>query len=357
MTKLTTFNASDNHVQNRLHLNETNSDKLQVLDSLFLDEFKKISTYPDPSNTELINTLAEFYHVPKDMLILGNGVDEIVLLMCLTFLKGGKSSLIAEQTFPGYETSTIVVGGKNIKVPLVNLKCNLERFKDGINDDVAVAFLCNPHNPTGSLMRINEVEQFIEVMNQNNIIPIIDEAYIQFADEQKHSVLQKIANGANAIVLRTFSKAYGLAGLRVGFAMGPKALIDLVAQSALALPFRVNRFAQRLAGEVLSLGTLEKTVQEVNGLMAQLTAQLSQNNIEFVPSSTNFMCFKPHHGTEQLMARANHLGTQVRDCTAFGLSGWIRASICSQQDLHNLLNLLSIVPVEAKDEELLQTCE
>ena len=168
---------------------------------------------------------------------------------------------------------------------------------------------------------------------------------------KKHSILQKIINGSNAIVLRTFSKAYGLAGLRVGFAMGPKALIDLVAQSALALPFRVNRFAQRLASEVLTLGSLEKTVQEVNGLIAQVMEQLGKNNIEFIPSSTNFVCFRPPHGTEKLMARANHLGTQVRDCTAFGLSGWIRASICSQQDLHNLLNLLSIDFAASRQEE------
>ena len=185
MTKLTSFNASDNHVNNRLHLNETNSDKLQVLDSLFLEEFKKISVYPDPSSIELITTLAAFYNVPKDMLILGNGVDELVLLMCLSFLKGDKSSLMTEQTFPGYETSTIVVGSKYVKVPLVNLKCDLENFKNGIKDDVAIAFLCNPHNPTGSLMTIDEVEQFIDIMNQNNIIPIIDEAYIQFANEKK----------------------------------------------------------------------------------------------------------------------------------------------------------------------------
>lgn len=191
-------------------------------------------------------------------------------------------------------------------------------------------------------MESREVTTFIDSMNQHNIIPIIDEAYVHFAGETRYSILAAIRQGAQAIMLRTFSKAFGLAGLRVGFAAGPAELIATVARSAQALPFRVNRFAQRLVAEVLTLGAVDNTVACVRGWLRGIMAAFDAGGIDYLPTATNFICFKPPLGSEALLARAQTNAVRVRDCAPFGMPGWIRASIGQESDRDILLALLQL---------------
>jgi histidinol-phosphate aminotransferase len=335
------FNASDAHVHHRLHLNESDSDNLYVFRNEFCDEFKRISTYPDPGNTELINAISNHYQTSPDQIVLGNGVDEIILLLCLTLLKNKKTIITSMSTFPGYETAARVCGGKVIHTELSSdMKCCIDSFVKNVNQDTAIAFLCNPHNPTGSVLTRDEVISFIEKMNELNVIPVIDEAYIQFSDEGSHSVLSYVANVGNAIVLRTFSKAYGLAGLRVGFALGPEQIIRGIAETALALPFRINRFAQKMVPIVLQNDEIfSKNTLKTKGYIQYIQSQFESKSIQFIPSSTNFICFKPYQGSEEYIESAAAAGAMMRDCGLFGLPGWVRASISSQQDADLLLSL------------------
>lgn len=341
MGKLRNFNSNNNKLKHRLDLNETEGIKLQSLSGIFNNEFKNISKYPDPDSTLLKSKLVDLFKICPTQLLISNGVDEIILLICITFLKNGGTSLVSESTFPGYETSTLIVGGKTIKVPLINLTNSVENYKNAVNSDVKVAFLCNPHNPTGSIICIEEIKEFISEMNKSNIIPIIDEAYIQFADEKENSALDYIREGGRAVILRTFSKAYGLAGLRIGFAIGSVELIEKIQQSAMALPFRVNRLAQQMASSALDLGSVEKDIKKVKKLIKDIMNKFTIMGIPFVPSYTNYICFKPRNGSEHFLKIASESGVGVRDCTVFGLSNWIRASIKSQEDLGILLEVIS----------------
>ncbi|MGC0867579.1 UNVERIFIED_ORG: histidinol-phosphate aminotransferase [Pantoea agglomerans] len=335
------FNASDVHVSHRLHLNESDSGNLYDFREVFCDEFSKISTYPDPGNTEMINAISRHYAISPEQIVPGNGVDETILLLCLTLLKKKKSIITSMSTFPGYETAARVCGGSVIHTELSgSLKCCIDNFVKSVNQDTAIAFLCNPHNPTGSVLSRSEVISFIEKMNELNVIPVIDEAYIQFADENRHSVLSYIADGGNAIVLRTFSKAYGLAGLRVGFAFGAEQLIREVANTALALPFRINRFAQKMVPIILQHNDIFlKNILKTKGWIQYIETQFVSLGIEFIPSSTNFVCFRPPQGSCEYTEAAATAGAAMRDCGLFGLPGWVRASVSSQQDADLLLSL------------------
>ncbi|NDL11677.1 hypothetical protein CKY10_07810 [Photorhabdus sp. HUG-39] len=346
MNKNMDFNTSDTHISHRLHLNESDSNNLLNLNHVFLNEFKKISIHPDPGNTDLKNKISYHCRVSPDMVVLGNGIDEIILLLSLTFLKNKKTILTSEATFPGYETSAKIVGGNVIYVPLNDMRCSIDNYQKNIASDVILAYLCNPHNPTGSIVSVDEVINFIEIMNDKRVIPIIDEAYIQFSDENKNSILKYIANGGRAIVLRTFSKAYGLAGLRVGFAVGPKDLIHAVSLTALALPFRINRFAQRMASEVLASDILSINVRTVKKLISTIELSFSKSEVTYIPSSTNFVCFKPPMGNTDFLIKAEKFGVMVRDCGLFGLPGWIRASVSNKKDVDCLLFLLDITSCE-----------
>ncbi|AHF75157.1 Putative histidinol-phosphate aminotransferase [Sodalis praecaptivus] len=342
MTKLHTYNTCDRHIKHRLHLNETDSTVIQPLQTCFEEEFARISIYPDPENRTATEKIAHYYRLSPDQLLMGNGVDEIILLICLTFLQYGGQALLSASTFPGYQTAARLVGGHCLWVPLDAGRCDLQAYRQRAGRGVALAFLCNPHNPTGTVMDRQAVTAFIECMNRHDIIPIVDEAYIHFAGEERCSVLPAIRQGARAIMLRTFSKAFGLAGIRVGFAAGPADVIAAVARSAQALPFRVNRFAQRLAAEVLTLGAVDATVARVRGWLRGIMTAFDAAGIPYMPSAANFICFKPPYGSEALLARAQTNATRVRDCAPFGMPGWIRASIGHESDRDNLLALLRL---------------
>jgi len=335
------FNASDAHVSHRLHLNESDSNNLSMFRQQFCDEFDKISTYPDPGNTELVSAVSQHYQTSNEKIVLGNGVDELILLLCLTLLKNNKTIITSESTFPGYETAARVCGGNVIHAELSDdLRCSTENFVKYVDKDTAVAFLCNPHNPTGHIMSTGEVMSFIQKMNELNVIPVIDEAYIHFSDEDRYSVLNYVAHGGKAIVLRTFSKAYGLAGLRVGFAIGPEQIIKDIQNTALALPFRINRFAQKMVPLVLSNNAfLQENILKTERLIKNIQVQFLAQEIKFIPSSTNFICFKPRQSSKPFAEIAAAAGAMVRDCGLFGLPGWVRASISSQQDADLLLTL------------------
>lgn len=330
------FNLGDNDVINRLHLNESGSQSLQRYKEALLDEFDRISIYPDPSSLLLKQKIATKYGVTPENVLISNGTDEIILLIALSYLSSGGVSLTTDSTFPGYISSTLAVGGQYSSVPLHNNRVNPQAFEEFSIGSAKIAFLCNPHNPTGTIVSKPEVKSFIDRMNEREIIPIIDEAYIQFAGEKEHSVIYEVANGVNAIILRTFSKAYGLAGLRIGYAIGSTALIQNVERMASILPFRVNRFAQRMALEVLDDSALTDTVSKTRVLINQATIGLQNKNIEVLPSSTNFICYRPNEPVANIIQRANEMNARIRDCTPFGLSGWVRASIASESDLLTL---------------------
>lgn len=333
------FNLSDIDVKHRLHLNENPSNDLWEHWSALADEFKRASIYPDPASTKLREKLGLIYGISPKSILVSNGTDEIILFLALTYLTKGGSSIISESTFPGYESATRIVGGECIKVPLKDMHCSVEAYSAGVDGSTRLAFLCNPHNPTGTILPKHSVLKFVRSMNEHGVVPVVDEAYIQFAGEAENSIVTDISDGLNAIVLRTFSKAYGLAGFRIGYAIAPDHLIAHLEATATVLPFRVNRFALRMAAEVLETQEVTKATQNVRRLVRTAMEGLTDAGIDVLPSSTNFICFKPRIPSEEFLSLTSSASGRVRDCSAFGLPGWIRASIATESDVQFLWRL------------------
>jgi len=253
--------------------------------------------YPDGEAKKLRESLARYTKIPKEGILTGNGSDELIQVILATFGGPGKELLIHPPTFSMYAAAAKVTGTGVLEVPLItcsglnfqsDLRLDTEQILAKAQDDkVNVIIICNPNNPTGSLFDRGEI---LKIVRESEKIVIVDEAYSEFAGE---SLVNEVKNYSNLIVMRTFSKAFGMAGLRLGYIMAQEGTINLI--NRVRQPFNVNGFTQE-AG-VLALNYLsqyqhqiESIKEETQKLVAVLT---SFPGIEVFSTRANFILFKP----------------------------------------------------------------
>lgn len=276
--------------------------------------------YPDALATGLVRKIAAEYSIPEDTILVGNGSDELIQLLVTAYAAFGGSVVCADPPYQLHEKLPVTLGAEVTKVPLVDWGHDLRTMR-GVAADIA--FLCNPHNPTGALIAVPEVRDFARTSRAS--LTVVDEAYIEYADAgHAASVIQHAAAGELA-VLRTFSKFYGLAGLRVGYLVADPAIIRTL--QAIRLPFSVNRVAQEAAE--LSLGDEEhgSGVRENNALLRTELAELfRRSGYEVLPSQANFVLVLAEE-EEHLVERLREAGIRVRPGTSLGIPGAVRISV------------------------------
>jgi len=305
-------------------------------------KFDSLNRYPDAEARELRAALAERYGVDDRQVILGNGSCELLIWLSLIFLEPGVEAVFADPTFLVYEEVTLARGATPVKVSLKDFKNDLAAFADAVTDRTRVVFLTNPHNPTGTYLPAADIADFASGLPPDCAL-VLDEAYNEYVEEDdSQGGLDLMLSNPNVILLRTFSKIYGLCGLRVGYGLcSPevKSAIDKVRQ-----PFNINTLAQAAALKALSL---EDRLEERRALnlegRQQLYNGLKELGVGYVPTQSNFMLVEidqlsvpAEDVPEQLLRR----GVIVRDGAALGCPGYMRLSIGTSEENDFLLEKL-----------------
>ncbi|MBQ0885735.1 histidinol-phosphate transaminase [Streptomyces sp. RM72] len=319
----------------RLHCNENPyGPPSGVIASVTKELEGRCSTYPDSEVTALREALAGHVGVGTDMVAVGNGADELVLLITLASAGPGDTVVVTESTFPGYAASAAVAGATVRGVPLHRDRVSATALTEAVDDGARLVFVCNPHNPTGTVLSPAAVEEILQTCERTGAVPVFDEAYIEFAGPGFDHALDAVRAGRRLLVLRTFSKAWGLAALRAGYAVGPADLVAGIMEARRPLPFSVNRLAQQAA--LAALGSpdhiaevYERTTRERERLCRALTGL----GVAYVPSVTNFVMVKtPGNSTRFASRLADEHGILVRDLAPFGYPGHVRVSIGTAED-------------------------
>ncbi len=287
-----------------------------------------LNRYPDAYGRQLRRALAERHGVEMDQVVLGNGSCELILLAGQALLDPGTTIVHADPSFTIYPHLAAAAGAEAIAVPLAqDGGHDLDAMAAAVDERTRLVIVCNPNNPTGVYRSADAIERFVGLLPDDLAI-LVDEAYFDFVDSADAGRVMSLARGRdNLLVTRTFSKAYGLCGLRVGYGIGSPgwvAAIDKVRQ-----PFNVNALAQAAALESLRhTSPLARRVAETVAERGRIEAALVAMNVAYLPSRTNFILIDAH----PMNGRALHehllrRGVIVRDGTALGVSGRLRVTI------------------------------
>lgn len=288
-----------------------------------------VGRYPDANGFELKKVVSERYAVPQNWITLGNGSNDIIELAARTFVQQGQAIIFSEYSFLVYALVAKAIGAKGIQVPSVGFGHDLQAMLNAITEETRLIFIANPNNPTGTFLQPDDIDAFLAKV-PSHVVVVIDEAYNEYLDASiQYDSTEWVRKYPNLLVSRTFSKAYGLAGLRVGFGLAQAELTDLM--NRVRQPFNVNALAQ--AAAVAALGDaafLAKSAQINAEGYRFLTESFKEMGLEYVPSHGNFILVKVGEDDgagSRINLELLKRGIIVRPVNAYGLPKWLRISI------------------------------
>lgn len=284
---------------------------------------RKSHYYPDQHVHPLRDQLASHFQILPKQVLLGNGSDDILEMIGLAWLNEGDEVLTSEHTFSVYSHVAHVMGCSLNRVPLKNYAYDLEGLAKSVTEKTKAIFISNPNNPTGTFSEVDEVKAFLDKI-PSSIIVVLDEAYIEYS--QKTSAVTLISNYENLIVLRTFSKLYGLAGFRIGYAIAQETTIQELEK--VRQPFNVSTLSLEAAAQVLKKPQwIEKTLSINNKGKAYFNEALKNLPITIIPTEANFICILMNKDAKNISDKLIKNGIIIRPLTSFGLPNAIRVSI------------------------------
>ena len=292
------------------------------------EALEKGHLYPDGGGFCLCNAVAAKLGLGAENVILGNGSNEVLEFLGHAFLNPGDDVVTSQYAFVVYKLIATSFGAHTIEVPSPDYQQDLEGMLAAITPKTRLIFVPNPNNPTGTLLSQREIDHFMSRISEN-VIVVFDEAYFEFLDHPPDT-LRFVREGRNIVVLRTFSKIHGLAGLRIGYAVGPADLVQMLHKTR--QPFNVNSIAQ--VGALAALEDdehLRDTKRVVDEGRAYLHEQLAKMKIPFVPGTVNFVMINVGDGHaifEKLLRR----GIIVRPLKGYNLPEWIRISVGTMEE-------------------------
>ncbi|MFI6577856.1 pyridoxal phosphate-dependent aminotransferase [Nocardiopsis sp. NPDC050513] len=303
-------------------------------------ELLRVHRYPDPRYTALVDALSTHHRVTADRVAVGNGVDEIIMMLALA-LRGTGRAVVTEATYQGYPKSLEAVGLRVTHVPLDRHRVDPAALVEEMRKGAALVFVCNPHNPTGSLLDADAVRSLCEAARATGSHLVFDEAYAEYADDSFTSALPWAREGGAVSVLRTFSKAYGLASLRVGALIGGPDVVSRVGTVQDAMPYHVNRLAQAAARAALEdQEFLELTRVSTATARTTLCSGLDRLGVTYLPSQTNFVTAHLPGSAPAVTRRLLADGIHVRDAADMGMPGWMRISVGTPSEVLTLVRRL-----------------
>ncbi len=305
-----------------------------------------IERYPDSQSSVLRQRLAEKLHISGENIIVGSGTTEIIRLIALIYFRQGDAVLIMEPTYGEYEVACRIAGSRPVKYRALEK----EVFSPNIDEVIKVirqqhpraVFICNPNNPTGKYLAQAEIESVMEALGDTLLV--LDEAYVAFVGKSWNS-LDLIERG-NVIIMRSMTKDYGLPGLRLGYAVAPKEIIDNL--RLVMPPWNVNIIAQEAGIAALKQeGYLRESLVKVRESKQYLTKELSRLGFSVMPSDAHYFLVKVGNAPECRRELLKY-GIMVRDCTSFGLKEYIRVSPRTMPECKKLIKAMTKIISEGE---------
>lgn len=299
---------------------------------------KEIALYPDGAGYSLKAKLGEKLGVHQESIVLGNGSNDVLDMAARAFLGTGTSAVYAQHAFAVYPIATLTAGAKGIEAPARNHGHDLSAMKSAIREDTRVIWIANPNNPTGTFLPWKEVEAFIQSV-PSNVLVVLDEAYGEYLPpEDRFDTVSWLSRYSNLLIVRTFSKAYGLAGLRVGYGLGHPDVIDLL--NRVRHPFNVNLVALAAAEAALDdQAFLDQSYRANASGMQQLIEGLEHMGVGHVPSKGNFLLAKVGNAA-RINAELLKRGVIVRPVANYGLPEFLRVSVGLKEQNSRFLDAL-----------------
>ena len=319
----------------KLSSNEVAHSPLPSVVAAIVDAANEINRYPDPFTTNLIQALSDKFAVPTEQIATGTGSVGVCQQIIQSVAGAGEEVIYAWRSFEAYPIITTIAGAVSVQVPLTtDGQHDLDGMLKAITTKTRAIFVCTPNNPTGGIATQQQINEFLEKVPEN-ILVVIDEAYVEFnRDENAIDGIATMKAHSNVGVLRTFSKAYGLAGLRVGYFVGPKNIAEAVRKTA--VPFGVSNIAQVAA--VTSLeheAELFKRVEEVITERTWFESELTKLGFKLPPSQANFVWIPLGDRTEEFALRSEGIAVSIRPFAGEG----VRISIGERQALERVIEL------------------
>ena len=295
-----------------------------------------IERYPD--QFDLIKAVADRCAVAQNQVVLGNGSNDVLDLIARVFLAPGRSAIFAQHAFAVYPLATLSTGAELIATPAKNYGHDLNAMRAAIRPDTRIIWIANPNNPTGNFLPYPEVRAFLELVPKD-VVVVLDEAYNEYIPpEERVDTANWIKDFPNLVITRTFSKIFGLAGLRVGYALSSAEIADLM--NRVRQPFNVNNLAIAAAIAALDDHAFVAESYKLNRRgMEQIIAGLKRLGLEHIPSHGNFVTFKAGDGAavnQKLLKQ----GVIVRPIGGYGLPEWLRVTIGKEPENARFLSAL-----------------
>jgi histidinol-phosphate aminotransferase len=295
--------------------------------------------YPDPSVHELKRKISEKLGVNFDQVFCGAGSDLLIRNICSAFINQGDESVVGEVTFSRYADSTLLMGGSVIRVPLKNNALDINSMVDTITPRTKIIWFCNPNNPTGTIFTDKEFRCALDRIPKNVLI-VMDEAYYEYvASGDYPESLSYLPDYPNMVILRTFSKAYGLAGLRVGYGVASSELAGYF--NAISGPFDVNLIAQTGACAALDDSEFLRKTRETNDLGREyLYREFESMGLPYINTETNFIMVKTPADDIKVFNELLKRGIIVKSGTSLKMPGYLRVTIGSMEQNEKFISKL-----------------
>lgn len=300
-----------------------------------------IHRYPDMHATDLKNKLCELYKLKPENIILGNGSEGIMAYIARAFIQPGEEVLTAEKTFIGFHILATASGAKLVTCPRTkDMRYDVKALAKAVNDNTKVLYIANPDNPTGTYITEQEFDYLMQFVPAHTIV-ILDEAYFEFAQSTWDYPDSMKYRYDNVITLRTFSKAYGLSGIRVGYGFAHEDFIR--ALHKVKLPFEPNLIAQKGAiGALSDYPHLERTIRNNTKRYYETLKFLDKKGFNPIQSITNFICFKTgsEEASDYLFNELLNRGVIIRPLKANNLPDWVRISIGLKDEMKHFFQAM-----------------
>lgn len=297
----------------------------------------RLHRYPEPHPAKLHQALASLHALGPDQFSLGTGEDDVIRTVAGTFLAPGQHALITEPTFQAYPLAARAVGAVVDRVRLpANGVVDADALLSQIHEHTRVVFVCTPNNPTGGAIKGPALEHIADGLKGRDIVLVVDEAYGEFSDGDPRypsAVETLVSRHDHVLALRTFSKAYGLAGLRIGWAAGPPALIGWL--NRIRPPFPVSQVAAAAAlAAIEDQPYLRRVVAQTTAVREQFGQEAARRHLATLPSRANFVTIQLGEAARPVAEQLAHRGVFVRLTDAFGLPGHIRVTLPKAEDFN-----------------------
>ncbi|NLN19761.1 MAG: histidinol-phosphate transaminase [Firmicutes bacterium] len=290
-----------------------------------------VHIYPDGAARDLRNAIAKKYGVSSDEVFVGNGSDEIIKLLAEAFLLPDDEVIFADATFSEYAYATRLMGAREVVVPVREETHDLTAMAERITERTKIVFICNPNNPTGTYVNAEAVDAFLEKVPEG-VLVVLDEAYVEYVDAADFpNAIDLICQGRLVATMRTFSKIYGLAGLRVGYIIAPRDVVALL--NRVKEPFNVNLLAQKAALAALDdTEHLERSRETNSQGKAYLYAAFADMGLRYCPTQANFIFVDIGRPCRPVYERLLQEGVIVRTGDIFDRPTFLRVTIGTQEE-------------------------